>query len=97
MKHHLRLRIINRSGNSANLYYSDGVESGNERIGHEMIEEIKPKIDFVNGVPANYTVTATNLADNSPLYINGKEQIVAVPSAQKMDYNLYLTKSKGKR
>ena len=91
----MRLRVINYAGGLANIYYSDGIESNNERIGNEMIEEIRPKLDFVNGLPANYTVTATNLADNSPLYINGKDQMVVYPSTQKIDYNLYLSASKG--
>ena len=91
----MRLRIINHSGASANVYYSSGVEANTERVGHEMVEEIKPKIDLIDGVPANYTVTATNMEDNSPLFINGRESITAVPSIEKIDYNLYLTKTKG--
>ena len=96
MKYQLHLRIINHSGGAANVYYSDGIESNNERVGHEMIEEIKPKIDLVNGIPANYTLTATSLADDSPLYINGREQLIAVPNTSKIYYNLYLTKNKGR-
>ena len=60
-----------------------------------MVEEVSPKIDMVNGKPANYTVTAINVNDNSPLFINGMEQIVVEPTAKKIDYNLYIVGNKG--
>lgn len=77
------------------MYYSDGIESGIERVGHDMVEEIRPRVDMVGGVPANYTISATNMDDNSPLFVNGMQQLTATPTTLKLDYNIYIGKNKG--
>lgn len=93
--HYLRIRLINNAGTTANVYYTNGIKSTNERVGRDMIEEIKPRIDKIAGVIANYTVTATSEENNAPLYINGREQIIAAPTTEKIFYDLYINNNKG--
>ncbi len=95
LKYYLRLRLINLAGVAANVYYGDGVDVYNERIANEMIEEIIPKIHVRGQVPANYTITATAMDTNTPLFINGYTEIIAEPTRERIDYNLYIVKSKG--
>ena len=80
---------------SATVHYSDGVDVYDEKIANEMIEEVTPKIYMTGEVAANYTITAKSLDDNSALFINGVEEIIAEPSLQKIYYNLYLVKNSG--
>ncbi len=94
-KYYLRLRLVNMAGTDATVQYTDGQGSYNERLHNEMIEEVTPKIHMVNGVPDNYTVTSTEIEANTPLFINGYPQIIAQPTLQKIDYNLYIVKGKG--
>ena len=76
--------------------YADGVGTFSERMNYHSTEELTPNIDLIDGVPANYTITAETDVGGTPLFVNGIEKVIAQPTRQKLDYNVYIVKSKGK-